>query len=149
MGLVSLPHFAHDFSRRIFILYSINWPNMTAFTSWDIWQHVYCNCLFPSLYVIHVEIYLSFVIKQFSYMTKKSGQKFKYLKNEKWFHVEIKTISHQFFRAFSCRKLSQNWECAFTEQNNNNNNSNKKRIVTFSKRPQIYNNRHKTWSSES
>ena len=40
--------------------------------------------------VIHVEIYLSFVVKQFSYMTKKSGQKFKYFKNEKWFHVEIK-----------------------------------------------------------
>ena len=27
MGLVSLPHFPHNFSRKIFILlYSINWP---------------------------------------------------------------------------------------------------------------------------
>ena len=35
--------------------------------------------------VINFEIKLTFLIKQFSDMTKKSGKKFKYLKNEKSF----------------------------------------------------------------
>ena len=36
-------------------------------------------------YVIHFEIYISFLIMPFSGMIKKSEQKFKYLKNEKGF----------------------------------------------------------------
>ena len=31
LGIVSLPHFVYDFSRKVFlILYSINWPNFIA-----------------------------------------------------------------------------------------------------------------------
>ena len=42
LGLVSLLHFVHDFSRQaLLILYSINWPNfifrLSLFTSWDIY----------------------------------------------------------------------------------------------------------------
>ena len=40
---------------------------------------------FPVWDVINFEIYLSFRIKPFSYMNKKSEQKMKYLKNEKSF----------------------------------------------------------------
>ena len=40
-------------------------------------------------------------------MNKKSRQKLKYLKNEKSFCREIKSIFHHFQRAFSCQKLSQ------------------------------------------
>ena len=39
----------------------------------------------PSCDVIDFEINLIFQIKAFSYMTKKSRQKFKYLENEKSF----------------------------------------------------------------
>ena len=38
---------------------------------------------YPVRDVINVEIYLSFLIKPFSYMTKYSEQKLKYRKNEK------------------------------------------------------------------
>ena len=34
-------------------------------------------------------------------MTKKSRQKFKYLENEKSFEDELKSIFHQFYRAFN------------------------------------------------
>ena len=31
LGIVTLPHFVYDFSRKMFlILYSINWPNVTV-----------------------------------------------------------------------------------------------------------------------
>ena len=54
--LVSLPHFLHDLWRKILpLLYSIiyiltkfHW--LVAFTSWDIGQYVYCNCLWNSLW---------------------------------------------------------------------------------------------------
>ena len=45
--------------------------------------------------VIKLEINLSFLIRPFSYMTKKSGQKCKY------------KIIHYFQRAFSCQELIQ------------------------------------------
>ena len=44
--------------------------------------------------VPNFEVKLSFLIKPFSYMTKKSGEKFKYIKNIKTFQHEIKTIFH-------------------------------------------------------
>ena len=48
LKLVSLPHFLHDFWRRIFIV--TEFRCLTVFIFWDIWQYVYCNCLFPSLW---------------------------------------------------------------------------------------------------
>ena len=46
-------------------------------------------------------------------MTKMSRQKLKYLENKKSFWREIKSIFHHFKRTFSCRNLSQTWQCAF------------------------------------
>ena len=43
----------------------------------------------------------------------KSQDETKYRENEKSFWGEIKSIFHHFKRAFSCQKLSQNWECVF------------------------------------
>ena len=43
-----------------------------------------------------LEIYLSFLIKPFFYITKKSEQKIKYSKNEKNFKGEIKSMFHHF-----------------------------------------------------
>ena len=52
------------------------------------------------------EIYLSFPIRAFSYMSKNSEQKLKYLKKEKSFYGKIKNIFHHFYRAFSFQKYN-------------------------------------------
>ena len=46
--------------------------------------------------VTNFDINLRFLAKLFFYITKKAGQKFKYLKNEKIFEHEIKSIFHHF-----------------------------------------------------
>ena len=60
LELVSLPHFLHNFWRKIFILlYSINWPN---FTAWLILlREILCNiCItivcYPGCDVMNIEI---------------------------------------------------------------------------------------------
>ena len=82
-------HFGHGFSGEMFLmLYSINWPN---FIPWlPLLHKISINmCIiivcYPVCDVTNFHIYFSFLIKPFSYMTKKSEQKFKYLKNEKSF----------------------------------------------------------------
>ena len=59
-------------------------PN--AFTSRDVRQYMCCNfiCL-PVCDVMNFEINFSFLIRPFFYMSEKSRQKFKYLKNKKRF----------------------------------------------------------------
>ena len=86
LGIGFLTHFLHDFSRKIFlILFSINWLN---FIEWlpllleilDImWITIFC---FPGCDVINLESDLILLIKPFFYMTRKSGQKFRYLENK-------------------------------------------------------------------
>ena len=74
------------------MLCSINWPNII------IWLPLLREILgkmciaivcYPGCYVINFEINLIFLIKPFFYMTDKSRQTFKYLKNEKSFQGEI------------------------------------------------------------
>ena len=76
LELVSEPHFVHDFS---------------------IWLHLFleiCSNLciaivcYPVCDIISFEIYLSFLIKPFSYLAKKLEQKCIYLKNKKSFKVK-------------------------------------------------------------
>ena len=100
LRLVSPPHFVYDFSRKMFLmLHSINWPNFI------VWLPLLLEILgimfiaivcFPGCDVIDFEINLIFQIKPFFYKTKTSRQKFKYLKNEKRFQGEIKSIFHNF-----------------------------------------------------
>ena len=66
---------------------------------------------FAGCEAINFEINLIFLIKAIHYITKKSRQK--YLETKKSFWGEIKSIFHHFWKAFSCNKLSQTWECAF------------------------------------
>ena len=103
----SLPHFMHDFSRKIFLtLYSLNWPDLIAWLSLlletlgNVFIKITC---FPVCDVLNFEINLIFLIKQFSYTAKKSGHKFKYLKKKKSFKYETKSIFHRFERAYSCQ----------------------------------------------
>ena len=70
--VVSLSHFLHDFSRKIFLmLCSINWP---VFIAWlPLLFEISCNmCIvivyYPVCGVISLEIYLSLPMKLFSYM---------------------------------------------------------------------------------
>ena len=83
----SPPHFVYEFSRKIFLmLFSINWPN---FIFWlPLLLEILANmCIViicrPVCDIINFEINLGFLIKPFFYKTKLSGQKRKYLKNEK------------------------------------------------------------------
>ena len=57
--------------------------SLIVFTSWDIGQYVYRNCLLASCDVINFEPYLS--NQAVFYMAKNLRQKIKYLENEKSF----------------------------------------------------------------
>ena len=100
LGLASPPHFVYDFWRKIlFMLYSINWPNSVAWL--PLLLEILGNmCIviicYPICGVINFEINLSLLITPFLYITKKAGQKRKYLKNERSFQHEIKIIFHHF-----------------------------------------------------
>ena len=109
----------HDFSRKEFLmLFAIKWPNLTVWLlllleiSGNMFIVIVC---FPGCHVINFEIYLSFLIKPFSYRSKKSEQKFSYLNNKKSFLGEIKNIFHHFWKTFTCQKLSQTRGCVFKE----------------------------------
>ena len=120
-GPVSRPYCVYEFSRKLFLmLYSINWPKLNLI----VWlpllleilgKYAYCNCL-PIYDVTNFDINPSFLNKPFFYMSKKSGDKFEYLKIEKRFNGEIKNIFHQFQRALSCKNLSQTWVWTFNEK---------------------------------
>ena len=101
LGLVSPPYFVHNFWREIFLmLYSINWPNFVVWLSLllqisgNMCTVIVC---YPVCNVINFEINLSFLIEPFSYMTKNSEKKLKYLKNEKG---EIKSGNKKHFSSF-------------------------------------------------
>ena len=82
LKLVSLPQFLDDFWRKIFLLlYSISWQNF-----------IFCLALLRGILgimcitIIHLPVcdVISFSSLYF-YMAKNSRQKFKYLKNKKYF----------------------------------------------------------------
>ena len=59
----------------------------------------------PVCDVINFEISLSLLIKPFSYMTKNSEQMCKYLKSEKSFQDEIKSIFLSFGKAIQLTEM--------------------------------------------
>ena len=65
--------FFKKFVSHIFFYWQNKFHCLIAFTSWDIGQYVYCNCLL-GCDVINFEINLIFLIDSFLYMTKKSRQ---------------------------------------------------------------------------
>ena len=82
LGLLSSPHFVYGFSRKnvshVTFYYLTKFHCLIFFTSRDIGQYVYYNCL-------KFEINLIFSIKLFRYMAKQSRQKLKYLENKNSF----------------------------------------------------------------
>ena len=100
LGLVSVPHFVYEFSRKLFhTLGSINWPKFIVWLPFllEILDNMCITivCL-PVCDVIKFETTLNILIKPFYYITKKSRQKPKYLVNKKSFWGEIKSIFPQF-----------------------------------------------------
>ena len=102
LELVFLPHFLHNFYRKIFISgYSINWPHAILWLplipeiSNNVCMVILC---YPGCDVINFEVNLIFLIKPFFYISKKLRQKFRYLENEKSFSDETKSIFHHFWR---------------------------------------------------
>ena len=88
LGIVSLPHFLYDFSRKIFLtLYSINWPNFIVWSPLLLryWKICFAIICFPGCDIIIFKVSLIFLIKPFFYTTKKSRQKLKYLENKQSF----------------------------------------------------------------
>ena len=86
--LVSLPHFLHEFWRKIFLtLYFINWPNFIVWLSLllemlgNMSNKIVC---FPGFDLNILKINLNFFLKLFFDMTK-GGQKLNHLKNDKNF----------------------------------------------------------------
>ena len=99
LRLVSPPHFAHDFSSKMFVmLLSINWPDFIVLSSL-LFEILGNMCIkiasYPDCDVIKFEINLIFLIKPFRSMTKKTRQKLKYLENEKriWGKIIFKELS--------------------------------------------------------
>ena len=88
---------------------------LIPFTSRDSGQYVYYDCLLTRMWRHKFEISLTFLMKSFWYMAKKSRQKLKYLENGKSFWREIKSIFHHFWRTFNCRKVSQTRDCSYNK----------------------------------
>ena len=101
MGIVSLLHFVHDFSTKIFLMfYSINWPNFIVLSPLlleilgNLSNAIVC---FPGCDVINFETNLITLIKPFLSKCKKSRQIFKYLQNE-W--IELLRYNKYFYKYF-------------------------------------------------
>ena len=113
----SFSTFCDWFFKKIFLMVcSISWSNFIVCLPLllEILGNIYILIIcFLGCDVMNFEINPIFLIKLLFYMTKKSRQQPKYLENEKSFKGEIKIIFHHFWRAFSCQKLSQIWECTF------------------------------------
>ena len=93
LGIV-LPHIlGMIFHEKVLMLYSINWPNFIE--RLPVLLEILVNILVDinilqllTSDVINFEINLTFLIKPFFHMTKKSGQKFKYLDKKMSFKVK-------------------------------------------------------------
>ena len=112
MRLVAPPHFVMIFQKTYFSCCILLRDQISFFNCLYFMRYL-AICVIACYQVcdlINFEIYLSFLIKPFSYMTKKSEQKFKYLENENSFNREIKRIFHRFKRDLSCQKFFQTWE---------------------------------------
>ena len=96
------------------------WPNLTKFVWFLFFLEILGNMCIVYLFCIY--FYISIICFTIDDVTnfeiklehdQRSGQKFKHLKNEKSFQVEIKRILDLFWRAFRYHRLTQTWESVF------------------------------------
>ena len=104
LGLVCPPHFADDFSRKLFLIFS----HYILLTD----QISLSDSLYFSRYwaICALQLFFNQAVT-FCYMTKKSRQKLKSLENEKSFWGEIKGI-FIIFKGLSIAKNFLRPECA-------------------------------------
>ena len=107
LGIDSSSHFMYDLSRKIFVmLCSINW---LKFIFWfplllEIFNNMFITFVsFPGFNIIILEINLIFLIKPFSWVTKKSRQKMNYFENEflRWSNKHFSS----FLKGFQLSKI--------------------------------------------
>ena len=105
-GLVFLPYFENDFSRKTFhMLDFINWPYSLSDCLFFSWYWAICVFwLFVNPTVTSWTLKFSFLIIPFRYTTKKSRQKLKYLENEKSFWRK----KNAFFIVFTGLSVAKN-----------------------------------------
>ena len=90
LGLVSPPYFVYDFSKKKYFMCFVLLTDQISLSDCLCFFEILVNmCIviicFPVYDTMNFEINLSFLIKPFFNMTKKSGQKCNYLKKEKSF----------------------------------------------------------------
>ena len=99
------PHFAHDFSRKIFlVLFFINLPNFIAwlFLRLEMLGNICIIIICCTVCeIISFEINLSFPIKPFSYVTRKSGWKCKFWRSESVLIFRKVRVQEVKFRLFT------------------------------------------------
>ena len=91
------------FKKNISQVYSINWAHFIVWLPLllDVLGNMDIVIIFCLVFeVIIFEINRRFLIKSLFCITKKSGQKCKYLKDEKSFRNKLKSIFHHFWRVF-------------------------------------------------
>ena len=102
--------YCNCFWRKIFILlYFINWPNFIIWLPllYEYWAICLSQLLFNQVVTSWIlKLTLSFLWSRFSYITKKSWQKLKYLENEKSFWDGIKSIFHH-FKGLSMKQITE------------------------------------------
>ena len=93
---------------HVIFYYLTKFNCLIAFTSGWLWDEGHNLCIaivcFPGCDVINFEINFIFLNKPFSFLTKRSSQKFKYLENENSFYSETKSILH-LLKGFSVDKI--------------------------------------------
>ena len=109
LELVILPHFRHDFWKKIFLNLSsikqIKFHCQGAFTSSYIGNMCIIIICLTVFVIISFEFNHSFLIKPFSHMAKMIGENFNYLKNEKGFNHEIKSIFLSFLKGLQLSEV--------------------------------------------
>ena len=102
--------YCNCFWRKIFILlYFITWRNFIIWSPllYEYWAICLSQLFFNQVVTSWIlKLTLSFLSSRFSYITKKSWRKLKYLKNEKSFWDGIKSIFHH-FKGLSMKQITE------------------------------------------
>ena len=103
LEIVSLPHFQHNFWRKIFLMLYFNWPNFNVWLPLGL-EILGNKCIeiicFAVDHIIIIEINLNFLIMPFPTWLKKSGKKLNIVRTKRGFEVKIKRFFHHFLRVF-------------------------------------------------
>ena len=108
LGIVSLPHFLYDFSRKIFLtLYSINWPNFIVWSPLLLryWKLCFAIICFPGCDIIIFKVSLIyFSSSRFSTWQKSQDKNWNILRTNRAFKTK-NHIFHHFSRVIQLPQI--------------------------------------------